>query len=116
MNSLKKFGYSILGTATAIEQSFAAGNPFNDATVDPAKLWIQTNGASGIMATIAKFLGFITLIAVLFVIYAGFQLMTAGGDEEKMKKAKTIIIQVVVGIIIMWLAYSLVNWVMTAFA
>lgn len=66
------------------------------------------------MTLIKSLLQFITIIAVLFVIYAGFQLMTAGGDEEKMKKAKTIIIQVVVGIIVVWVAYSIVSWVISA--
>lgn len=59
-------------------------------------------------------LTFVTLIAVIYVIYAWFQVMTGAWDEEKSKKAKNIILYVVVGIVIMWLAYALVNWVVTA--
>ena len=40
--------------------------------------------------------------------------MTGAGDEEKSKKAKNIILYVIVGIVIMWLAYAVVNWVITA--
>jgi divalent metal cation (Fe/Co/Zn/Cd) transporter len=29
---------------------------------------------------------FIAIIVVLLIIYAGFQIMTSGGDEEKIKK------------------------------
>ncbi len=60
------------------------------------------------------FLEFVTLVAVIYVIYAGFQLMIGGGDEEKMKKAKKIIFGVVIGITLMWLAFAIVTWVTTA--
>jgi type IV secretory pathway VirB2 component (pilin) len=53
----------------------------------------------------------VTLIAVLYIIYAGFQIMTGAGDEEKNKKAKNIILYVVIGIVIMWLAYSIVDFI-----
>jgi PKD repeat protein/type IV secretory pathway VirB2 component (pilin) len=59
---------------------------------------------------VRTFLGFISIIAVIYIIYAGFQLMTSGGDEEKTKKAKNIILYIILGIIIMWLSYSIVNW------
>lgn len=36
--------------------------------------------------------------------------MTGAGDEEKLKKAKKIILYVFIGIAIMWLAYAIVNW------
>lgn len=42
--------------------------------------------------------------------------MTGAGDEEKSKKAKNIILYVIVGIVIMWLAYAIVNWTITTIA
>ncbi len=57
-------------------------------------------------------LWFVTLIAVIYIIYAGFQILIGGGDEEKMKKAKNIILYVIVGIILIWLSYSIVLWVL----
>lgn len=71
-------------------------------------------GENAIIGFIQNVLGFVTIIAVGYVLWAGFQLVTAGGDEEKMKKSKTTIIQVVIGIVVMWLAYSIVTWVMNA--
>ena len=59
-------------------------------------------------------LGFVTIIGVIYVIYAGFQLMTGGGDEEKVKKARQIIIYVLVGIVLMWLAYAIVTIIIRA--
>lgn len=58
---------------------------------------------------VSYFLAFVSLIAVIYIIYAGFQLMIGAGDEEKMKKTKNIIIYVVVGIIIIWLAFGIVK-------
>jgi hypothetical protein len=55
-------------------------------------------------------MGFVSLIAVLYIIYAGFQLMIGAGDEEKMKKTRQIILYVILGILIMWLALPIVRW------
>ncbi len=63
---------------------------------------------------IKYFLGFVTLIGVIYVIYAGFQLMTGGWDEETVKKARKTIIYVIAGIVLMWLAYALVSIIITA--
>ena len=38
--------------------------------------------------------------------------MIGAGDEEKTKKTKNIILYVCIGIVIMWLAYSIVAFVM----
>ncbi len=63
---------------------------------------------------ILRLLTFVSLIAVVYVIYAGFQIMTGAWDEEKNKKWKNIILYVILGIVIMWLAYAMVNWIVTS--
>ena len=59
---------------------------------------------------------FLALIAVCYGIYGGFMIVTAGGDEEKVKKGRTILIQVVIGIIVIVLAGSIVKWVINIVA
>lgn len=55
------------------------------------------------------FLGFLGLVAVFLLIYAGFLYMTsAGGDTEKAKK---ILIYTGVGIIVILLSFAIVNTV-----
>ena len=52
----------------------------------------------------------LTLLGTLFVcliVYAGFLWMTAGGSEEKAEKAKKLIYQSVIGLIIIFAAYSI---------
>lgn len=56
-------------------------------------------------------LGFMTLIAVVFIIYAGFIWLTAGGSEENVEKAKRIISAAVIGLIVVLLAWAIVIFV-----
>ncbi len=58
-------------------------------------------------------LGVIGTIGVILIIYAGYLWTTAGGSEDKVKTAKKIIIQVILGIIISSLAYVIVSFVTT---
>lgn len=75
---------------------------WNNITNKPLSEYIQD--------VVRYFLSFISVIAVIYIIYAWFQVMIGGGDEEKVKKAKNIIIYIILGIVIMWLAYAIVKW------
>ncbi len=67
-----------------------------------------------VIGVILLALSFVTLVAVIYVIYAGFQVLVGGSDDKAIGKAKSTIINVVLGIIIMWLAYAIVTWLITA--
>jgi hypothetical protein len=56
---------------------------------------------------------FLGIVAVIYGIYGGFLILTAGGEDDKVKKGKSIIIQVSIGLVIIFLANSLVQWVIT---
>ena len=78
---------------------------------------LSSKGISEYAQQIVTYLmGFVSLIAVIYIIYAGFQLMIGAGDEEKMKKTRQIILYVVLGILIMWLAYPIVKWTINLIA
>lgn len=62
------------------------------------------------------FLGFLGLIAVGFIIYAGILMVTAAGDDDAIGKGKKIITFAAVGIIIIMLAYGIVSWVANSLA
>lgn len=64
-----------------------------------------------IMTTaINYFNGFIGLITVILIIYAGFLVLTGAGDDEKLKKAKSIIKYALVGIFLLVASYALFNF------
>jgi type IV secretory pathway VirB2 component (pilin) len=56
-------------------------------------------------------IGLLYFVAVVFALYGGFQILTAGGDEEKVKKGKTTLIQAVIGLVVIFLASQIVNWI-----
>ncbi len=56
-------------------------------------------------------LGIMALVAVVMIIMGGFTWLTAGGNEEKVDKAKKIISAAVIGLIIVLLAWAIVIFV-----
>ncbi len=112
MDSLKKLGYSLAATGLVAEQSFALDFGLNKAKALEGQQ--GTTGFDAVMGVITKLLTFVTIIAVIYVLWAGFKILTGGGDDGKLKEGKAIITQVVIGIVIMWLAYAVVGWVIGA--
>jgi hypothetical protein len=59
-------------------------------------------------------LGFLGIIAVIIVLYGGFMWMTAGGNEERITKAKQILTAGVIGLVIIIMAWAIARYVITA--
>jgi uncharacterized membrane protein YwzB len=56
-------------------------------------------------------LGLLGLVAVVLIIIAGFQWMTSGGSEEKVKKAQKLMGSALIGLVIIVLAYAIATFV-----
>lgn len=69
----------------------------------------QTSFREALITWTNFFLGFLSLVAMIALIYSGFLYVTAAGNDEQTGKAKKIIIWVVIGIMVILLAYALVN-------
>lgn len=54
---------------------------------------------------------FLGVIFLILTVYAGFLWMTAGGNEETVKKAKSWLTNAVIGLIIVLAAYSITSFV-----
>ena len=54
-------------------------------------------------------LGFLGIVILLIMLFAGFQYATAGGDEKKTEDARKMIINAVIGLIIIFFAFVLSN-------
>lgn len=50
-----------------------------------------------------------TVVAVMFLLYAGISYMTSGNDPKKRDQAKNIVTYVVIGMVVIWAAPLLVN-------
>jgi amino acid transporter len=57
-------------------------------------------------------LGFLGIVLLCLFLYAGFLWMTAGGDETKVKTAKQLLVNAVIGYFIIGAAYALTNFVL----
>jgi len=74
----------------------------------------QGNDLAGVIGRlINSALGLLGIILVVIIIYAGFLWMTAQGDDKKVGEAKLMIKQAIVGIIIIFSAYALTDFVLT---
>lgn len=76
---------------------------------------LSAGGEGGLRAMIGNIiqvaLGFLGVVALIVVLIGGFQYMTAGGNEEKAKKARGWIISGVIGLAIIISAYAITTFV-----
>lgn len=56
-------------------------------------------------------LGFLGVIFVVLIVYAGFMWMTSGGNEDKIKSAKQTMIAAIIGAAIVLGAYAITTFV-----
>lgn len=71
-----------------------------------------TMKTENIVATVIELvLGFLGIIFVILMIFSGYQWMTAGGNEEQVKKATARIKNAVIGLIIVVFAYAITAFV-----
>lgn len=123
----KYIGYA-LGVAAAA--ALAAGNAFAQGSgaltgedlfggVD-SQVFADTAGLpSGDLPTtiasiIRTILGFLGIVAVVIVLMGGFKWMTAGGNEDKVKEAKRLITQGIIGLVITLSAFAIASFVITS--
>lgn len=58
------------------------------------------------------FLGLLGVVFLLLVLYAGFLWMTAGGDDKQVEKARKMLVNATVGLVIVLSAYAITTFVM----
>ena len=78
-------------------------------------------GESGAMYTIVGkvvgiVVGLLGLILAVFIVYGGAMWMTSGGNEEQIKKAKGMIVNAIIGLVIVLLAYAISSFIIDKLA
>lgn len=103
------FAFAVMPFVAGAQNIF--GNPANL----PGQFEGTTSTASGLIGKILGIvLGIVGLIAVLFLVWGGFQYITSAGDEEKVEKAKGTMVNALIGVVVVLLAYALVRIVANA--
>jgi hypothetical protein len=74
-------------------------------------------GSAELTETIANFinvgLGFLGIVAVVIIMIGGYKWVTAGGEQEKVIKAKKYIYQGIAGLVIVLAAYALATFALS---
>lgn len=86
---------------------FVAGNPslatVSNSTLNPAPLNAGVPTGTDFRQVILKITNYLLYligsVAVLFIVFAGFNYITSGGDEKKIEKAKQILLYAIIGLI-----------------
>lgn len=119
MNVLKKLSYSaVAATTTALYSNIAnaaigfEGNSSGGGQVKGALKGTETPLVDKIQSMIVFLTNFLYLVAVAFVLYGGFLMLTAGGAEDQVKKGKTILMQAAMGLLVIFLASTFVTFIL----
>ena len=97
--------YFVFASSAALDKLVDIGS---DAGFEGAD---ETSFAKIIGGVVSTALGFLGVIFVILIIYAGYNWMTAAGEEEKVRKAQDTIKRAVIGLIITTSAYAIWNFV-----
>ncbi len=98
-----KFAFAIEDQTDAFIESAGFSSDISDNTLTDTISFI-----------IKIFLGFLGIIFIILVIWAGYNWMTAGGNEEKVSKARTTIYRAIIGLVITVSAYAITYFIFNA--
>lgn len=103
---------TVWATTTSVASAATIGNTgFNlGGTVGSTSNSDPKTTVANIANTIISYALFLAgIVAVIFLIYYGFQYVTAGGDADKVKKARAGIVNAIIGIIVILISVAIVN-------
>lgn len=115
---MKKFAAAILifgylgSAASVLAQQFVIVTPTGvQVNITPPKFGIDPNISIGQLISNALTIVFIVaaLLVLVYLIWGAFQWITSGGDKEGIGKARDKIIQSLVGLVILALAFLIVR-------
>jgi TRAP-type C4-dicarboxylate transport system permease small subunit len=69
-----------------------------------------------IVSLVNVLLGFLGIIAVIIILWGGFQWMTAAGNEEKVGEARSLIIAGIIGLAIIIASFAIASFVIREFS
>jgi hypothetical protein len=96
MTNIQKGFYSLVGLVVTVPTTFAID--FGQDKVGTKLIGSANTADVAINNIIGNLMMFLAFLAVAYGIWGGFQIITAGGEEEKVKKGRTILIQVAIGL------------------
>jgi cytochrome bd-type quinol oxidase subunit 2 len=106
--TLTQGAFALIASGLAMPIVYAQGGV-------PTDIELKQNDFRSAMVNILNYvLTFVGLIAVAMLIYGGFVYLTSSGNEEQTRKAKSIILYAIIGIIVIALSFVIVNTIISA--
>lgn len=94
----------------------SAQRPIGGCDVDDKVCQLGYNASSGTGNIISVIVQFIFVIAVIlalgFLVYGGIKWLTSGGDKDAVASARSTIIAAIIGLIIIFLSYFILNFIL----
>jgi len=108
------FGLSFVPALTV-----GAVDPYEPCSANPDSSVCKAAGSDDIGKVITNVINvllfIIGAISVVMLIIGGFRYTTSGGDQNNVKAAKDTILYAIIGLVVAFLAFAIVNWVVGIF-
>ena len=114
MEAIKKAFYGTVAAVSVVSTTRAALDLGQDNVSEDLKGGDGADGIEGVQNVISSFLGLVALIAVIMAIYGGFLILTGGANEENVAKGRKTLLYAIVGIIVIFLSWSIISLVFNA--
>ena len=106
---------SFLGYSLALPEALAQGGYGLEEAGEEAGLPQETNIGALVGKILRYVLGLLGIILVVIIIIGGFMWMTSAGNPEKVQKAKAIITNGIIGLVIIVFSYIIANFIIERF-
>ncbi|MBI4135324.1 DUF4215 domain-containing protein [Candidatus Uhrbacteria bacterium] len=98
----------------AISYWLLAAPALAQVSADVEGLALSTADPRTIVANIIRIaLGFLGVVALALILYGGFMYMTAAGNEERIEKARKILVNAVIGLAIILSAFAITQFILS---
>ncbi len=103
------------------QPAFAANDALNEACqADPSSVICKDSASAPTVAAVVKtiiniLLFLIGIVATIMIILGGFRYATSAGNATALSAAKNTILYAIIGLLIAFFAFAIVNWVLINF-
>jgi len=111
MTKIKKLSNVLKAGALTALAAPAAVFAVTPPTVEPLNLSGSQSLYDVALSIFNYALMFVGLIALAFLVWGGVQYVMAGGDDAKVTKARTTILNAVIGIVVVLISIGIINWI-----
>jgi hypothetical protein len=100
----------------AVNNVMAQDSDYTDLGLDQIGGYISDSGGTATLpqiigGVISTIMGILGVIVVLIILWGGFIWMTAGGEPDKVDKAKKMIYSGIIGLVIIFASYAIAQFV-----